>query len=67
MYKLILNDDEYTFKDFETATMMIEIDFGYEGRAWNSVISSNNFDELINFLEDDGFDVEFTKLYGLKK
>lgn len=53
MAKLIINDGEMVFNNFEKAVKGLEEEYGYEGLAWDMVVASGDFDILFDFLNDD--------------
>ncbi|MEK4522769.1 hypothetical protein NSQ95_05580 [Psychrobacillus sp. FSL W7-1457] len=55
---LIVNHGEYEFTRFERAVSELQEEYGYEGLAWDMVVTSGDFDVLCDFLNGDGLDAE---------
>ncbi|GAB6989581.1 hypothetical protein [Paenibacillus pini] len=57
--RFTLSDDTtHTFADFQNAIRFCEDEFGYEGKGWDSIKSTNYHFALRDFLVDDGISVE---------
>jgi hypothetical protein len=56
--KLVINYGEFEFRSFNNAVKTLSEEYGYYGLAWEMVVASGDFDILVDFLIDDGLDVE---------
>jgi hypothetical protein len=56
MYKIIIDgsDTEVTITEMSVATYFCELEYGYEGEAWEEVKRSNDLYMLEDFLNSDG-------------
>jgi|GEM_PF-4087463 len=55
---LTVNCGEYDFTRFEHAIKTLQVEYGYDGFAWDMVVASGDFEVLADFLEADGLHVE---------
>ncbi len=51
---LIINCGEFEFTNFNRAIRELEYKYGYEGEAWDMVVTSNDLEVLCDFLNEDG-------------
>ncbi|MGA4519288.1 hypothetical protein ACPA0F_18680 [Solibacillus silvestris] len=56
--RLVVNDGEYEFTNFTIAVIALEVEYGYEGPAWDMVVASDDIEVLCDFLNDDGVEAE---------
>ncbi|AZF89259.1 hypothetical protein Goe5_c01530 [Bacillus phage vB_BthM-Goe5] len=55
---LVINFGEYEFTIFMDAVHTLEMEYGYEGEAWEMVVASEDLEILGDFLDMEGFHVE---------
>lgn len=51
---LVVNYGEIQTSRFDCAVYELEEEYGYEGLAWDMVVSSGDFEILADFLSGDG-------------
>ncbi|MED2789682.1 hypothetical protein P4261_29040 [Bacillus thuringiensis] len=54
MGAVVVNCGEYEFTRFEGAVRTLEHEYGYEGEAWEMVVTSGDLEIVCDFLNGDG-------------
>lgn len=58
---LVINHGEIETSRFNCAIYELEEEYGYEGLAWDLIVSSGDFENLADFLNGDGLHAELTE------